>query len=168
MTDSWSGARRSARPDDEFARTVEQLASSSRARAVEIADDVLMKALRSSQRSLPIRAHAPWDFVHVSDRVLITALRTSIDDSLAGAAVGSVLLDVERGQVLRSITIELFVQFGLVLVDVGDQARRIAATVLKQTLGQPDVRVRVTPTHVHIGAVTAGDPHLMDPGEDQA
>lgn len=168
MTNSWSAERPSARTDDEIARTLEQLASSSRARAVEIADEVLRAVLRAPQRSLPIRAHAPWDFVHVSDRVLIAALRTSIDDSLAGAAVGRVHLDVERGEVLSSLTIELFVQFGLVLVDVGDQARQIASTVLKQTLGTPEVPVRVTTTHVHISDVTAGDPHLMDPGESHA
>lgn len=165
MIDLWSGEQPSTRADDAFARTVDQLAQSSHARAVEIADEVLRTALRAPQRSLPIRANPPWDFVHVSDRVLITALRTSIDTHLTGAAVGRVYLDVERDEVLTSLTIELFVQFGLVLMEVGDHARHIAATVLDQTLGRPDLPVRVITTHVHISEITPGDPHLMNPGE---
>lgn len=168
MIDLWSGEQSSARAHDAFAHTVDQLAYSSHARAVEIADEVLRAALRAPQRSLPIRANPPWDFVHVSDRVLINALRTSIDDHLAGAAVGRIHLDVERDEGLTSLTIELFVQFGLVLMEVGDHARHIAATVLDQTIGRPDLPVRVTTTHVHISDVTAGDPHLMNPGEDPA
>lgn len=168
MSNPSTGKRPSARSEAEIALAVEQLGESSRGRAVEIADEVLLRTLRSSQRSLPIRAQASWSFVHISDRVLITALRAAIDSTLRGVAVGKVHLNVDRDETLTSLTIELFVQFGLVLVDVGDGARRICEQVLHDILAHDRVPVRVTTTHVHISDVTAGDPLLVDPMDDRS
>ncbi|MEP7161087.1 MAG: hypothetical protein ABI746_08275 [Dermatophilaceae bacterium] len=145
----------------------EQLRGRSRRRAVEIADNVLRNALRSSRRSLPIRVAAPYDYVWISDRVLITLLRRDIDAALEAAAVGRIHLVVDRDQPLREITVELFVQYGQVLIDVADEARTIAHRVLSHVLTGPDeVTIQVVTSHVHVSDVTIGNPHLVDPTDE--
>ena len=144
----------------------EQLRDRSRQRAVEIANDVLHAALRSQRRALPVAGAPPHDYVRVSDRVIITLLRRNIDAALHAAAVGRVHLVVDRSHKLREITIELYVQYGQVLVDVADQARSVADDVLGQLLAGPTVSIDVVTSHVHVSDITAGDPHLVDPTDD--
>lgn len=150
---------------DAMARATRQLRDHAQRRAVEIADDVLQKALQASRHSLPVRAYPPHDQVHVSDQVLVSTLRQRIDDALDTAAVGAVYLRVTPGEVLQELTVELFVRYGEVLLEVADQARAIARAVLAQVLGPPagTIGVEVVTTHVHISDVTVGDPHLTDP-----
>ena len=144
----------------------EQLRHRSSRRAVEIADHVLRNALGSSRRSLPVRLAAPRDYIRVSDQVIITLLRRHVDDALEGAAVGRIRLLVDPDETLRELSMDLFVQYGRVLVDVADQARTIADTVLAQLLGDFRVNVAVVTSHVHISEIAAGDPHLMDPADE--
>lgn len=144
----------------------EQLGQRSSHRAVEIADDVLRNALRASRRSLPVRVAAPHDYVRVSDQVIMTLLRRDVDAALEGAAVGRIYVRVDRSETLRELTIELFVQYGRVLIDVSDQARTIADVVLAQLLAGSQVTVDVVTSHVHISDVTTGDPHLSDPTDE--
>lgn len=147
------------------AASVELRVRSSR-RAVEIADHVLRNALRSSRRSLPVRMAAPHDYIRVSDQVIITLLRRAIDDALEGAAVGRIRLFVDPDATMRELTIELFVRYGRVLVDVADQARTIADAVLAQLLGGSQINVAVITSHVHISEITQGDPYLTDPADE--
>lgn len=145
----------------------EQLRGRSRRRAVAIADNVLRNALRSSRRSLPIRVAAPHEYVWISDRVLIALLRCDIDAALRGSAVGRIRLVVDRDQALREMTVELFVQYGQVLIDVADEARTIAHRVLSRVLTGPgEVAIQVITSHVHVSDVTIGNPHLVDPTDE--
>ncbi len=143
-----------------------QLRHRSRQRAIEIADDVLRNALRSSRRSLPVRAAAPHDYVRVAEQVIITLLRRDVDAALEGAAVGRINLLVDRNEALRELTIELFVQFGQNLIDVADHARSIADSVLGQLLAGSGITVGVVTSHVHISDITAGDPQHVDPSDE--
>lgn len=144
----------------------EQLRSRSRQRAVEIADDVLHNALRASRTSLPVKAAAPYEYVRVSDQVVITLLRREIDAALEGAAVGRIYLLVDRSETLRELTIELFVQYGHVLINVADQARAVADVALAQLLAGSKVTLDIVTSHVHISDITVGDPHLVDPADE--
>lgn len=144
----------------------EQLRGRSRPRAVEIADDVLRDVLRSSRRSLPVRVAAPHDHVRVSDQVVITLLRRDIDAALEDAAVGRIYLQVDRNETLRELTIELFVQYGQVLVNVADRARAIADVVLARLLAGAEVSIGVVTSQVHISDITTGNPHLVDPADE--
>lgn len=144
----------------------DQLRGRSRQRAVEIADDVLRNALRSSRHSMPVRIYPPHGHVLVSDQVIISVLRRDIDAALAGAAVGRIYLVVDRSQSLRELTVELFVQYGQVLLDLADRARTIADLVLAQLLSRSEVAVDVVARHVHISDITTGDPHLVDPTDE--
>lgn len=144
-------------------QAVAQLRSRVSPRAVEIADDVLRNALRSSRRSLPVRAHPPYDYVRVSDQVLITRLRHDIDQLSESFAVGAIVLGVEPRDELRQVTIELFVAYGHVLVDVADRVREVAQEILAELLHAPTTVLEVLPAHVHVSDVTLGNPHAVDP-----
>lgn len=150
-------------PPAHLRAATEQLRGRSRQRAVEIADNVLRNALRSSRRSLPVRVAAPHDYVRVSDQVIITLLRRDIDAALEVAAVGRIYMLVDRSETLRELTIELFVQYGQVLLDVADQARIIADVVLARLLAGSGVTIEVVTSHVHVSEITTGNPHLVDP-----
>lgn len=143
-------------------QAVAQLRSRVSPRSVEVADDVLRNALRSSRRSLPVRAHPPYDYVRVSDQVLITRLRHEIDQLSESFAVGAIVLDVEPRDRLRQVTIELFVAYGHVLVDVADRVREVAQGVLADLLHAPTTALEVLPAHVHVSDVTVGNPHVVD------
>jgi hypothetical protein len=146
----------------------EQLRDRSRQRSVEIADNVLRNALRSSRHSLPVKVAAPHDYVRISDQVIIILLRRAIDSALDGAAVGRINLKVDRNEKLHELVIELFVQYGRVLLDVADQARSIADVVLARLLlAGSHVTVDVVTSHVHISDITVGDPHLVDPQDER-
>ncbi len=145
---------------------VDQLRNRTRSRAVEIADDVLRNAMSAHPGSLPVRANAPYDYVRVSDQVIIATLRRRIDAVLRAAAVGRVFLLVERDGWLEELTIELFVQYGGVLLDVADQARVMADLVLTDVLGPTTNPVPVVVSHVQVSDITIGDPHLVDPADE--
>lgn len=154
-----------ASPDRLHAAT-DQLRNRTQTRAVEIADDVLRNAMRATRRSLPVRAHPPYDFLRVSDQLIITTLGRRIDEVLADAAVGRVFLTVDREEALRELTIELFVRYGEVLLDVADQARVVIDDVLTEVLGATPAPIPVVISHVHVSDVSVGDPHLVDPGDE--
>ena len=137
-------------------------------RAVEIADRVLQRALAAPRRSVLVRAHAPLDHLRVSSIAIIAIVRQRLDEVLAGAAVRRVVLDVDRGGQLNAVTVDLVVQYGTVIADVGEQARALAQEVLADTLGQPvpGSEVPVTISHAHVSDVTVGDPHLVEPADE--
>ncbi len=137
-------------------------------RAVEIADRVLRRALAAPRRSVLIRAHAPLDHLRVASVAITAILRQSLDEVLVGAAVRRVVLDADRDGHLEAVTIDLVVQYGTVIADIGDQARALAQQVLADVLGQPapGSEVPVTISHAHVSDVTIGDPHLVDPADE--
>lgn len=167
----------SAQPDANGARDLalasEQLRDRSRGRAVEIADRVLLRALQARRRSYPVRGRGAHGFVFVSDKVVIATLRASIDERLDEAAVANVVLDITRDHELTGVAVELYARFGAVLVEAADQARVVAANALRDLLGvEPDVVVQAgsvaLSAHVHVRDVTHGDPHLVDPADEQS
>lgn len=128
-------------------------------RWVEIADRVLSQALAATRRSFPVRAQAPDGPVHVSEQVLVAYLRAAIDGSVAGAAVAAIVVDVDDAAAYRGVTIELVAQFGVELLPLADGVRDIAAATLAPLLGPVTPVVTVSAMHVHVGDVTASDPH---------
>lgn len=152
--------------DADLREAVQQLRTRVHPRAVEVANDVLRQAVRASRHSLPIRAHAPHSFVRISDQVLISRLRQRIDGASRTCAVGRVVLLVDPDAVLREITIELFVQYGEVLVDAADGIRLIVDEVVEDLLGRPETPVALVTTHVHVSDITIGSPHLVDPSDE--
>jgi hypothetical protein len=150
-------------PTDFIAQATAELRERSTRRAVEVADDVLRNALRASRTSLPIRARGDNDFARVSDQVLITLLRAAIDQALERAAVGRIVLLVDHDQILQRVTIELFVQFGEILIEVGDRVHDVAQRLIDEVLGVSEPTIEVAATHVHVSDVTSGDPHLAGP-----
>ena len=136
-------------------------------RAVEIADAVLQRSLATPRPSVLVRGRPPYDFVRVSSTAITAVVRERIDARLAGAAVGRILLDVDRDQNLVAMTVELIVQFGADILALADQSRTHAGEALTGLLG-PDTAdvVPVAVKHVHVSDVTVGDPHLVDPGDE--
>ena len=129
---------------------------------------MLRRALAAPRRSVLIRAHAPLDHLRVASVAITAILRQSLDEVLVGAAVRRVVLDADRDGHLEAVTIDLVVQYGTVIADIGDQARALAQQVLADVLGQPapGSEVPVTISHAHVSDVTIGDPHLVDPADE--
>ncbi|ROR92328.1 hypothetical protein [Nocardioides aurantiacus] len=138
-------------------------------RAVEIADRVLQRSLRTPRPAELVRGRGAMSFLRVSSLVLVERLREHVDAHLDGGAVGRVLLDVERGGRLDAVTIELLVRYGSDILTLGDRTRRLAAEALAETLGAPadgTELVTMAVSHVHVSDVTVGDPHLVDPSDE--
>jgi hypothetical protein len=138
-------------------------------RAVEIADAVLRRSLAAPRPAVLVRGRAGFAFLRVSSTVITALVQERLDGGLDGAAVSRVLLDVDRDQHLRSVTIELFVRFGTDILDQADHARLLAQAVLADVLGPEPAGAPTTDVlvgHVHVSDVTVGDPRLVDPGEE--
>lgn len=139
-------------------------------RAAEMADRVLMIALRAQRGSAPVRARAPHNLTYVSTQVITTFLREHIDRHLQGVAVGRIAVHTDRHQALKDVTVELYVQYGLDIHALAEQARQLAHAALANALGRPEAaggnNVDVTASHIHISDVTVGDPHLVDPADE--
>ena len=123
------------------------------ARAVEIADGVLRRALAAPRRAELVRSAAD-PALQVSTVAITAVLRADVDAALTGAAVHRVLLDVGDDGTLEALTLDLLVQHGTSIpAEQPDQRGRV-----------PD---RVTVQHVHVSDVTIGDPHVVDPEDEQ-
>lgn len=126
-------------------------------RWVEISDRVLAKVLTATRRSLPIQAQATSGPVHVSEQVLITHLRDAVQDHVSGTHVRAINVHLRGRDTLESVTIQVAVDYGVVILPLADQVHRLASERLDAVLGPaaPPVQVRVT--HVHVSDVV-GDP----------
>ena len=139
-------------------------------RSVEIADRVLQRSLRAPRPAVLVRGRGEASYLSVSSVVLIERLRAHVDRHLEGGAVGRVLLDVARDGRLESVTVELLVRYGSDILELGDSTRRLTAEALVDTLGVPadgSEPVTMAVGHVHVSDVTVGDPHLVDPSDEE-
>ncbi|GAA1923773.1 hypothetical protein [Nocardioides hwasunensis] len=169
-----------ARGEAGLAAATRQLRDVQHPRVVEIADRVLTRALAAPRRSLLMRAHAPHDYLRVSTLAVTAVLREHLDLHLQGAAVGRILFDIDRDEQLLALTIELYVQYGTVILETGDRARELAREALASLLGEPvplpapgtgsstspSSGVELVVSHVHVSDVTVGDPHVVDPADE--
>lgn len=153
-------------PRTALERASAQLQQRATDRWVEVANDVLENAMRASRGSSPVRAHAPSGPIHLGEQVIVAYLRRALDDALDGGAVGRIYLRVDVDEVLESVTIELFAQFGRPLLPIADRARAISNEVLDEMLGTRPPEITVTTLHVHVADVTRGDPHVVDPADE--
>lgn len=145
----------------------EQLRARPLPRSVEIADAVLRRSLATPRPSVLVRGRPPYDFVRVSSVAITAVVRERIDARLVGAAVGRILLDVDREQDLVALTVELFAQFGTDILALADESRTHVRDALAGLLGPETAdEVPVAVNHVHVSDVTVGDPHLVDPGDE--
>jgi len=138
-------------------------------RAVEIADAVLRRSLAAPRPAVLVRGRGDLSFLRVSSTVVTALVQERLDSGLSGAAVSRVLLDVDRDEHLRAVTIELFVRFGTDILAQADLARVLAQGVLTDVLGPEAPGAPTTDVlvgHVHVSDVTVGDPRLVDPGEE--
>ncbi len=138
-------------------------------RAVEIADRVLQRALAAPRRAVLVRAAPPHEHLRVSSVAITAVLQERIDAELVGAAVRRVLLDVTRDERLAGVTIDLVVQYGTSVCEVGDLARVLAEAALADVLGEAWAvgGGTVVVSHAHVSDVTVGDPHLVDPADER-
>ena len=134
---------------------------------------MLTRALAAPRRSHLIRANPPFDYLRVSTVAVSAVLRDELDRHLVRAAVGRILFDIDRDEQLLSLTIELYVQYGVVILTTADQARALApGRALAGLLGDhaspgPLGEVGVTINHIHVSDVTLGDPHVVDPSDER-
>lgn len=160
----------------ELKQAARQLRERANPRAVQVANDVLSRALASARRSMPIAAHPPYDFLHISDQVLISQLRRAIDQTSHAVAVGRIHLRVETDARLAEITIEVFVQYGQVLLEAADQVRSTTRAAITDNLGPPPAAtptataastpaITIAPTQVHVSDITTNSPHLVNPND---
>ena len=127
-------------------------------RWVEIADDVVSRALTASRPSWPVRAEASTGTVEVAEQVLVTYLRDSIDP-IDDCEVVQIQVKTD-GDVCTGVVIAVAVRFGTPLIPLADTVRQQAESRLGQLLGPVIPPITVTQMHVHVADVTRGDPKL--------
>ena len=127
-------------------------------RWVEIADNMLNQALRTSRASHPVRGVTPNSSFHVSEQVLTSAVHASLDavDHCEANAI-----DIHTdGDTYTGITVAITAQYGQRLIAVADQVREQAQHQLTQILGPVDPPVTVTTMHVHISDISTQNPKI--------
>lgn len=132
-------------------------------RWVEISDRVLAGALRATRRSNLIRAQGTSGVVHVSEQVLITYIRDAVQVAVPDAALLHVRTDLVGRDTLVGVTLSLVARYGVELLAVADEIRRLTAACLVEVLGPVEVPVGVDLLHVHFSDVVVGDPPHADP-----
>lgn len=125
-------------------------------RWVEVSDRVVSRAMTVTRRSQPIRAQASSGPIQVSEQVVISYLRAAIDETVLGFALAHVTLQVSGRHELSAVVIQLIAQFGVPLLPVADEVRRLALRCLESVLGPTPTPVTVTSLHVHFSDVIKG------------
>lgn len=141
-------------------------------RWVEIADVVLSRALTTTRPSPPVRAQARSGPVQISEQVLVSYLRDSID-ALDDCEVVAIRIDTSpdagtagdpSGEICTGVLVALAVRFGTALIPLADEVRQLARGRLVEMLGPGTPAVSVSAMHVHVADVTRGDPKLSRDG----
>ena len=133
-------------------------------RWVEVADWVLSKALTSTRRSLPVRAHdlGGGGALYVGEHVLTAYLRDAIAP-IPAAAPTRIHIHADTGHHCTGVTIEITVQYNEPVIPIADQIRHRTETMLQTLLGPGTPPVTVATMHVHVSDVTTDDPHTGRP-----
>ena len=148
----------------ELAAATAQLRRQPATLPVEVADRVVRRALRERRPAGLVRSVDPDEHLRVSTTVLVALLRHRLDGGLDHAAVRRVRCETGRGETLESVTVELIVGYGHDVRVAAGRARVLVEEVLTGALGPAD---GTRPgAHVHVGEVTLGDPHLVEPSDE--
>ncbi|WP_245604328.1 hypothetical protein [Nocardioides aequoreus] len=132
---------------------------------MQVADRVLERAMAAPRMAELCRARPPHDYLRVSTTALTSLLRHRLDSELRHAAMRRVVFETTREEQLGSLTLELIVQYNHDIRVAARQARSLVGEVLDDTVGElPESAVTVQ--HVHVSDVTVGDPHLVDPHDE--
>lgn len=151
-------------------------------RALDEATDALRRApteltgvaaarIRDLARSTPrpallLRAAPPREYLSVSTTALTSLLRQRIDQDLSHGAVGHVAFAASRDGRLEQVRIDLLVQYGHDARELAARTHAVAAAVVEELLGSAPPPAGVDVRHVHVADVTLGDPHLVDPRDE--
>ncbi len=128
-------------------------------RWVEISDQIVATAMTARRRTRPLRAEGATGPVFVSDQVVVGDLRAVVDGAVQGSAVAQVDLDVQPGDLLSGVVIQLVVQYGVRLIPLADRVRALAEQRLAVLLGPVPMPVTVRTMRVHYRDVTVEDPN---------
>ncbi|MBA2638416.1 MAG: hypothetical protein H0U77_00150 [Nocardioidaceae bacterium] len=127
-------------------------------RWVEVADALVSRALTTSRPSPPVRASATSGSVLVTEQVLVSHLRASMDPF---PECETVAITIETdGDSCTGAVIALAVRFGTELIPLADRVRAVVEDQLGRLLGPVVPPVTVSSVHVHVDDVTRGDPKL--------
>lgn len=155
----------SAAARDALDAATAQLRDQPAALPVQVADRVLERALAAPRMADLCRARPPHDHLRVSTVALTALLRHRLDSRLEHAAMRRVVFETSREEQLESLTLELIVQYGHDIRATAREARALVDAVLAETVGELPASA-VTVQHVHVSDVTVGDPHLVDPRDE--
>jgi len=138
-------------------------------RWVEVADLVFSRVFTATRPSRPLHAVASGGPFHVTEQVVVSYLRASIDQ-VADCEVRRITVqtrspdpDGSQGsgaEVCTGVLVELAVRYGTVLIPLADTVRRVASERIAQLLGSVASEVSVAAMHVHLADVTVGDPKV--------
>ena len=134
-------------------------AGASTRRWVEVSDQIVATALTARRRTRPLRAEGRSGPVYVSDQVVVSDLRSTIDGAVRGSAVAQVDLEVRQGDQLAGVVVQLVAQYGVALVPMADRVRELTRQRLAELLGPVALPVTVRTMRVHFRDVTIDDPN---------
>ncbi|MEO7234784.1 MAG: hypothetical protein ABIW80_05365 [Lapillicoccus sp.] len=129
------------------------------ARWVEVSDQIVATALTARRRTRPLRAEGRSGPVYVSDQVVVSDLRATIDGAVRGSAVAQVDLEVRQDDRLAGVVVQLVAQYGVALVPMADRVRELTRRRLAELLGPVPLPVTVRTMRVHFRDVTREDPN---------
>lgn len=134
-------------------------------RVAAAAGRVLRSALSAARRGVPIATID--DQLEISSVAMVAVLRDALDRGLVDAAVQRVKLDVDA-KVLRSVRVELVVQYRTPAQDLTALAHDLVTAVLSDVLGPgPAPGAGGVEQHVHVADVTLGDPRVVEPVDEE-
>lgn len=145
-------------PEFDLQEAIGQLTAQADQRWVEVSDRVLASVMQAVRPGDTVRVVAPSGPAFVSETVLISYLRATIDGQVSGSAVAGVHIMIAQGNLYDGVLIELIAQYGRGLLDIADQVREIATATLTQLLGDQAPPVTVKPVHIHYSDVVIHDP----------
>ena len=126
-------------------------------RWVAISARVRSRALTVTRRSLSVRAQAPGGPVQVSEQVLITYVRDALT-SVPDGRVDDIVILTEGAGTFTGVTLFISARYGAPLLPIADAMRDLAASRLRELLGDVAPPVTVTTMHVHVEDVHGGRP----------
>lgn len=128
-------------------------------RWVEVGDSLVARALSASRPSQPVRGATAAGLFAISEQVLVSYLRDSLD-AVPDCQVSRIVLDCDAEEGCTGVVVELVVRFGSPLIPLADRIRERAEGRLRELLGPYAPPARLTEMHVHVSDVTLHDPAL--------
>lgn len=121
---------------------------------VALRDDVVAVAVRAFRPSAPVRGTLPGGALFVASTVVVARVHAALT-AVPDVGVLRITCTTTADDELDRLTVEVIALYGTPLVPMADEVRRLAATVVAETLGLTDPPVDRVRVDVSVQDVTS-------------